>query len=1011
MFEGKVSSTAVFRHPVLRSEMVKSFHPIYTQIISKAPFKMLPPPFPDHEVARLAALYQYNVLDTAAEPAFDEITELAACICRAPIALISLIDETRQWFKSRLGLEVPESDRAIAFCAYTILQSDLLIVPDTMQDRRFGGNPWVTGGPKIRFYAAAPLITPQGYAIGSLCVLDHHPRELNQEQTQALRVLARQVITQLELRRHVTELTQTVRQLGQTEQALQQAHSRLEVQVQERTAELARANQQLQVEIAERKQTEALLQQRQEEFIALVENAPDVIMRIDREFRYRYINSKVEEGTGLPVSAFVGRTVREVALELDVPESIISLWYTSTRQVFERGQEYPIEYTIVTPGGPVDYSSRLVPEFGPEGGVETVLAIVRDITNLKQAEAALRQQAERERLIVNITQRIRQSLDLDTIFSTAVLEIGTLLQMDYVDIAQYLPEQKVWLHVACYARNPEITPSSVGLSIPDENNPITERLKRLEIVELQDNTFQEQVHPTLAQTFIGARLLVPLQAGSTATDQQATVWGRLRLGKHQPPFAWQDAEIELACTVANQLAIAIQQAELHQQGQQLNAHLEQQVQDRTAQLQQALVFESLLKRIMDKVRDSLDERQILQTAVQELALGLNTLSCDTGLYNLAQGNSTVCYEFLRAHCGIPSALGHVLSLSDGPEIYRHLLQGQYLQFCWLPALSTSIRRIEQAFTILACPIVDDQGAIGDLWLYRSGEQCFEEIEIRLIQQVANQCAIALRQARLYQAAQAQVEELERLNRLKDDFLSTISHELRTPMANIKLATKMLELFLKPLGILDAESGQAIRYFRVLHDECEREINLINDLLDLSRLDAKIEPSRLTTIDPSRWIVNLVEPFLKRARDQQQQLQLDLAPTLPALTTDLSGLGRILTELLNNACKYTPAGEKILVKVEGNVEILQLSVTNTGVEIPASELPHIFDRFYRISHPDRWRYGGTGLGLALVKQLVGQLQGTIWVESVNQQTIFRVQLPRRLDTPRSSPLSTQVLEEA
>nr|WP_277874846.1 histidine kinase dimerization/phospho-acceptor domain-containing protein [Leptolyngbya sp. FACHB-16] len=120
----------------------------------------------------------------------------------------------------------------------------------------------------------------------------------------------------------------------------------------------------------------------------------------------------------------------------------------------------------------------------------------------------------------------------------------------------------------------------------------------------------------------------------------------------------------------------------------------------------------------------------------------------------------------------------------------------------MPEHPNPIRPVAKRLTTLACPIINDHSVIGDLWLYKAGEQCFEELEIRLVQQVANQCAIAVRQARLYQAAQLQVEELGRLNQLKDDFLSTVSHELRTPISNIKMATHMLEFILKPLGLLD-----------------------------------------------------------------------------------------------------------------------------------------------------------------------------------------------------------------
>ena len=165
-------------------------------------------PVPKNEKKRLNVLWQYEVLDTVPEEVFDDLTDLAAHICETPIALISLVDEDRQWFKSRIGITISETSRDASFCAHAIMSDGLLVVPDATKDKRFKDNPLVTGGPKIRFYAGAPLITPDGHALGTLCVLDKTPRTLRSEQHQALRVLAHHVMTQLELRRHARELTQ-----------------------------------------------------------------------------------------------------------------------------------------------------------------------------------------------------------------------------------------------------------------------------------------------------------------------------------------------------------------------------------------------------------------------------------------------------------------------------------------------------------------------------------------------------------------------------------------------------------------------------------------------------------------------------------------------------------------------------------------------------------------------------------------------------------------------------------
>jgi signal transduction histidine kinase len=485
---------------------------------------------------------------------------------------------------------------------------------------------------------------------------------------------------------------------------------------------------------------------------------------------------------------------------------------------------------------------------------------------------------------------------------------------------------------------------------------------------------------------------------------------------------------DLLVRIAHQLQLS----RVHRQLRQRNLELEHQILDQTNQLQIALTFEAVLKRITDRVRDSLDETQILKAVVQELMVHLGIHGCDTALYDLTTQTSKICHE--SVHASIQPAAGILVQMSDFADVYEQLLQGEYALFC--PALPqpSKVRGSHMRLSILACPLINEQGVFGDLRVFKDRKDTFSELEIRLVQQVANQCAIALRQAHLYQSAQRQVQELEHLNRLKDDFLSTVSHELRTPISNIKLAAQMLEIILRPMGVMDDESNRVARYFQIVHDECQRETDLVSNLLDLTRIDAGTEPIHTTPINPALWVAHIAESFTARIQANQQELQVNIAVNLPMLVTDLSYLERILAELLSNACKYTPPKERIYVSVQmakqpsqkpvmpqkptkktasqtnkrgklvqplslidqesaaNLTDTLKIAITNTGVEIPAAEQERIFDKFYRIPNSDPWKHGGTGLGLALVKKLVDRLGGQISVESQVNQTTFVLSLP-------------------
>jgi signal transduction histidine kinase len=592
--------------------------------------------------------------------------------------------------------------------------------------------------------------------------------------------------------------------------------------------------------------------------------------------------------------------------------------------------------------------------------------------------------------IEKIARCLRQSLSWSEIMEQTVEAVQDLVEADRVIFYQLQDEIAVGTAEAARLRHHSVLHSSLDLGWVRR----WLRLFKNALPLVIENRYQADLLPSIAKLMARQQIRSLVAVPIFLRD---SLFGWVAVHQCSHDRVWKESEVEALQKLAFEVAIALQQSMLYQQAQQINSDLEDQVQQRTLQIQTALLYESMLKRVTDKVRDSLDGSQILQTAVRELTFVLELSGCNAALYDLDQGISTVRYEFTRS---IPTSQGRVSQMDDFPEIYQQLKQGHYLQFC---SLLPNVDR--GRVVMLACPIFVDsqsqsidqgsleQGVLGDLWLIHQEDHVFDEFEIRLVQQVANQCAIAIRQAQLYQTAQDQVLELEKLNRLKDDFLSTVSHELRTPITNVKMAVQMLRIA--------STEDKRQRYLDILEKEAAREANLIDDLLDLQRLESTTGAVDLEELHLATWILPLIEAFQGRFADRQQHFQMDFPENLPVILSNEAMLRRVLAELLNNACKYTQPKGMIRLGVQHQLA-LSSSILNTApkiifqvsnqADISQEELPKIFDKFYRCLRADPWSQGGTGLGLALVEKLVEHLQGTIQVESAEGWTTFEVTLP-------------------
>ncbi|MGL5832654.1 MAG: response regulator [Waterburya sp.] len=404
------------------------------------------------------------------------------------------------------------------------------------------------------------------------------------------------------------------------------------------------------------------------------------------------------------------------------------------------------------------------------------------------------------------------------------------------------------------------------------------------------------------------------------------------------------------------------------------------------ELQQALDFEALVRRITDKVRDSLDETHCLRVATEELATVLHLSGCQIELYDPQQQTATIAHEYSLT---LPLCQGETRQINDFPELYQQLLQKTPLQLVEpVPLFNPQGIQV----TRLACPIFDDRGIIGNLWGLRPPGELFTDLEISLMQQVASQCAIAMRQARLYASSNQQVAELAKLNQLKDDFLKTVSHELKAPISSIQLAAQTLESLLKAKQN-PRNSPLFQRVLKIFHESCQQQKKLTDDLLTLCYIDAQAKVIQPESIELNTFLSNLTKPYLVTPNLQQQlKLQVKLSRQKPKIYGDPMILERIVQELLNHALQHSTVEGKITLRTKIIQAQVLIQVIDPDRTIPEAEQQLVFDQFYRgqptLPQPNH----STGLGLTLVKKLVEILQADIAVSSDRQGTIFTVTLP-------------------
>ena len=342
---------------------------------------MIPAPHPENESKRLEALRRHSILDTLPEQSYEDLTRLASQICGTPIALVSLVDAERQWFKSRVGLLARETPRDLAFCAHAILQEDVFVVPDALEDARFADNPLVTGAPGIRFYAGTPLVTEDKFALGTLCVIDVVPRALTPAQMESLRALGRQAATLLELR---CRLEQDRRDAQEREQVAAALHR------------------------SEAEARKLALVARRTDNAVIITDAGGLIQWVNEGFT-RITEFSPEEAMGKKPGALLQGPATDPATVAEM------------RRCLQAGRPFTGEILNYGKSGRTYWLAlEIQPTHGADGVPTGLMAIESDITERKRAAAALEAQHRRVAALAELELSVNQHHELQAVLDRAV---------------------------------------------------------------------------------------------------------------------------------------------------------------------------------------------------------------------------------------------------------------------------------------------------------------------------------------------------------------------------------------------------------------------------------------------------------------------------------------------------------------------------------------------------------------------------------------------------------------